>query len=207
MSLNDRNATQRRRGRALEEALLEAAWTELVERGYDEFTIENAAMRAGTSRAVLYRRWSSKQALVHAALLHAVAKDLVTTPDTGTLRGDVVGLLKRANKKRARLAAVIFTRLGEFYRETGTTLADLGALVQVGGKSPMDEVLRRAVDRGEIDPARLTPRIARLPGDLFRYEALSTLKPVPDHVIEEIVDSIFLPLVRSPEGSAVADVQ
>jgi AcrR family transcriptional regulator len=205
MSLKAANP-QRRRGRVLEEALLDAAWAELVERGYDEFTIDNAATRAGTSRAVVYRRWSSKQALVHAALVRDVAKDLVTTPNTGTLRGDVVGLLKRANKKRARLATLIFTRLGEFYRETGTTLADLRALVQGGGTSAMDEVLRRAVDRGEIDPARLTDRIARLPGDLFRYELLSTLKPVPDHVIEEIVDTIFLPLVGPLEGSAVADI-
>lgn len=207
MSLNVGAAPQRRRGRALEEALLDAAWTELVERGFDEFTIDNVATRAGTSRAVLYRRWSSKHELVHAALLHAVAKDLITPPDTGTLRGDVVGLLKRANRKRARLATLVITRLGEFYRETGTTLADLRALVQGGGTSAMDEVLRRAVDRGEIDPARLTDRIARLPGDLFRYELVSTLKPVPDNVIEEIVDTIFLPLVRSPGGSAVADVQ
>lgn len=205
MSLKAANP-QRRRGRVLEEALLDAAWAELVECGYDEFTIDGAAARAGTSRAVVYRRWSSKQALVHAALVHAVAKDRVATPDTGTLRGDVVGLLKRANKKRARLGTLIFTRLGEFYRETGTTLADLAVLVQGGGASAMDEVLRRAVDRGEVDPARLTDRIARLPGDLFRYEVLSTLKPVSDHVIEEIVDTIFLPLVRSPEGSAVADV-
>jgi AcrR family transcriptional regulator len=196
MSLNAGTVPQRRRGRALEDALLDAAWTELVERGFDEFTIDNVATRAETSRAVLYRRWSSKHELVHAALLHAVAKDLVTTPDTGTLRGDVLGLLKQANRKRARLAALIFTRLGEFYRETGTTLADLPALVQGGGPSAMDVALRRAVERGEIDPARVTKRIAQLPGDLFRYELLATLKPVPDDVIEEIVDTIFLPLLR-----------
>jgi hypothetical protein len=33
---------------------------------------------------------------------------------------------------------------------------------------------------------------------VFRYELLMTLEPVPDNVIEEIVDTIFLPLVRSP---------
>lgn len=206
MSLNDGNGPQRRRGPALVEALLDAAWTELVERGYDEFTIDNAATRAGTSRAVLYRRWSSKPALVHAALLHAVGKDMITTPDTGSVRGDVIAILKRANKKRSRLATLVFTRLGEFYRETGTTLADLAGSVQGSGTSVLDEVLRRGIDRGEIDPARLTERIARLPGDLFRYELLSTLKPVPDQVIVEIVDSIFLPLVRPAEGSAVADM-
>jgi hypothetical protein len=32
--------------------------------------------------------------------------------------------------------------------------------------------------------------------DLARHEMLMTLKPLPDEVIREIVDDIFLPLVR-----------
>jgi hypothetical protein len=35
-----------------------------------------------------------------------------------------------------------------------------------------------------------------VPVDLFRYELMMTLKPVADEVIEEIVDTVFLPLVR-----------
>jgi hypothetical protein len=31
--------------------------------------------------------------------------------------------------------------------------------------------------------------------DLFRHEALMTLKPVPDKVIGEILDEVYLPLV------------
>ncbi|MCO6003758.1 TetR/AcrR family transcriptional regulator C-terminal ligand-binding domain-containing protein [Actinoallomurus purpureus] len=53
--------------------------------------------------------------------------------------------------------------------------------------------------RGEIDPARLTPRIAELATDLLRHELLMTLQPVPEETITEIVDDIFLPLVR-PRG-------
>ncbi len=56
--------------------------------------------------------------------------------------------------------------------------------------------MRRAVERGEIDPATLTPRIASLPFDLLRGETMMTLRPVAPEVIEEIVDTIFLPLVR-----------
>jgi hypothetical protein len=47
----------RRRGDALEHALLDAAWDELQAVGYAGLTIEAVADRAGTSRAVLYRRW------------------------------------------------------------------------------------------------------------------------------------------------------
>jgi AcrR family transcriptional regulator len=199
MPLKAAGVPQRRRGRVLEEALLDAAWTELTERGYDEFTIDAAATRAGTSRAVLYRRWPSKQELVHAALVHAVAKDLVVAPDTGTLRGDVIALLRRANTKRARVATLLMAHLGDLYRATGTNLSELIASIEGGPDTAMDAPIQRAIARGEIRPDQLTARIAQLPVALFRYEILMTLQPIPDSVIEEIVDSIFLPLLHRGE--------
>jgi AcrR family transcriptional regulator len=200
MSLNPGEAPRRRRGRALEEALLDAAWAELTERGYDDFTIDGVAARAGTSRAVLYRRWSSKQELVLAALQYEVGKDVVVAPDTGSLRGDVIALLQQANKVRVGLATQLFTQLGGFYRQTGVSLADLSAFVQGGRDDFLEEVINRAIDRGEIQPEQVTERIARLPVDLFRYEILMTLRPLSDEAIEEIIDTIFLPLLESRKG-------
>ena len=54
----------------------------------------------------------------------------------------------------------------------------------------------RAAERGEIDPDRLTPRIVALPGDLLRHELLMNLRPATPETITEIVDEVFLPLVR-----------
>ena len=196
MSLKGDAPPQRRRGGALEKALLDAAWAELTERGYDDFTIDAVATRAGTSRAVLYRRWPSKQDLVVATLTQHVKTEFVAAPDTGSLRGDVIGLLKLANKLRVRLAMLVFTQLGGFYREANTNLAELGAFVQGGRDAMLDEVIERAVARGEIQPGQISERVARLPVDLFRHELLMTLQPVAEEVIEEIVDDVFLPLVR-----------
>jgi AcrR family transcriptional regulator len=195
MSLNPKDAPQRRRGRVLENALLDAAWEELAERGYDDFTIDAVAVRAGTSRAVLYRRWPTKQELVLATLTHEVGKDVVTVPDTGSLRGDVIGLLQQANKTRVRLATQLFTQLGGFYRQTGTSLADLDAFIRGGRDTGLDQAIQRAIARGEIRQGQVTDRIARLPVDLFRYEVLFTLRPPSEETIEEIVDTVFLPLL------------
>jgi len=200
MSLNATGVPRRRRGRALEEALLDAAWAELTERGYDDLTIDAVAVRAGTSRAVLYRRWPSKQDLVLAALQHEVGKDVVVAPDTGSLRGDVIALLRQANKVRVGLATQLFTQLGGFYRQTGASLADLSAFVQGGRDDILEEAIQRAIDRGEIQPEQVTERIARLPVDLFRHEILMTLRPLSDEAIEEIVDTIFLPLIDRRNG-------
>lgn len=200
MSLNVPGAPQRRRGAALEEALLDAAWAELTERGYDDMTIDAVAVRAGTSRAVLYRRWPSKQDLVLAALAHEVDKDVVVIPDTGSLRDDVVELLRQANKLRVGLVAALMTRLGGFYQQTGRSLADLRALIQGDRDAVLEQIIQRAVDRGEIEPEQVTERIARVPVELFRYEILMTLQPLSDDAIVEIVDTIFLPLLDWRKG-------
>ncbi|MFZ2625286.1 MAG: helix-turn-helix domain-containing protein, partial [Propionibacterium sp.] len=77
MTLNDEGDVQghRRRGPALEAALLDAAWQVLLEVGYDELTFEAVAAVAGTSRAVLYRRWPAKPELVRAAAVRALGAD------------------------------------------------------------------------------------------------------------------------------------
>jgi AcrR family transcriptional regulator len=196
MSLKTSPKPQRRRGNVLEEALLDAAWAELTEGGYEELTMDAVAARAGTSRAVLYRRWPGKPQLVHAALEYVVSKDSAVAPDTGTLRGDVIALLRQANKKRIRTATLLFTSLGDYYRQTGTNLSDLIASAQGGRDSVLQGAIQRAVARGEVRPDQISERIARLPIDLFRHEVLMTLQPVSDEVIEEIVDTIFLPLVH-----------
>jgi AcrR family transcriptional regulator len=198
MSLIPHPTPQRRRGQALEEALLDATWAELTEHGYDAFTIDGAAARAGTSRAVFYRRWPGKPELVHAAIVREVGKDVVVPPDTGSLRGDVIGLLRQFNERRVQLAASLFAHLGSFYRATGTSIADLHLLLPGGDRnSVMDDAIQRAVARGEVEPGQVSARIARLPIDLLRHDVLMTLQPVSEQAIEEIVDTIFLPLVHA----------
>ncbi|MEB0307197.1 TetR/AcrR family transcriptional regulator, partial [Cryobacterium sp. 10I1] len=182
-------------GPALEGALLDAAWAELTERGYESFTIDAVATRAGTSRAVLYRRWPGKPELARAAIVHVVAQDPIEVKDTGSLRGDVIALLRQANERRVRIATQLVVSLADYYRATGTSLADLRESIS-GGQGPiMDGVIARALERGEIDASRLTPRIRNLPVDLFRHEVLMTHSAVPEETILEIVDTIFLPLV------------
>jgi AcrR family transcriptional regulator len=60
----------RRRGQELENALLDAAWEELVTAGFASLTMESVAARAKTGVAVLYRRWPNKGDLVLAAIDH-----------------------------------------------------------------------------------------------------------------------------------------
>jgi hypothetical protein len=86
--------------------------------------------------------------------------------------------------------------MGSYFSETGVTFEDLRReLIGEGGVTRLDDILDRAVARGEVDNSRLTPRVRTVAFDLFRHDLLMTLKPLREDDIEAIVDEVFLPLV------------
>jgi AcrR family transcriptional regulator len=189
--------TRRRRGRQLEDAILDAAWAQLEGAGYAGFTIEAVAERAGTSRPVIYRRWVDRDELIGAAIAHELGRYRIPAPDTGSLREDTIELLRRANETRVRLIPMLSALVGSYFTAAGPTFADLRARAfgqRTGGA--FDEILDRAVARGEADPERITDRVRAVTFDLFRHDLLMTLKPLTDENIIGIVDEILLPLVR-----------
>jgi AcrR family transcriptional regulator len=116
----------RRRGAALEDAILRAAADELTESGYAGFTMDKVAIRAGTNKNALYRRWPNRLTLGIAAY-----RQLATTvppPDTGDLRGDVLELLRQANRYWSSPLGSILRELlsaaGAVRRRRGRPLAD-----------------------------------------------------------------------------------
>lgn len=193
---------ERRRGAALEKALLDAAWEELTDNGYARFTMDAVVQRAGTSPPVLYRRWSDRDELVRAAIVHILQEHRLDIPDTGSLREDILTLMREINATRVQLITVMSVHLAGYYQETGTNPSDLRDPLTTGRKQALDVLFDRAVDRGEVKPELLTERIKSLPFDLLRHEILTTFAPVPDHVLEEIVDTVFLPLVHARAATA-----
>ena len=89
-------AGTRRRGAALEDAILRAAVEELTESGYAGLTMDRVAQRAGTNKNAIYRRWPDRLALGIAAYGRMAAA--VEPPDTGNLREDALEYLRRANR-------------------------------------------------------------------------------------------------------------
>ncbi len=183
----------RRRGAALETAILDAGWQQLIEQGYTHLTFEAVAERAKTGKAVLYRRWPDKAALLLAVLAHQGFGTPVEVPDTGSLRGDVLALLQLVNRRGDSGAALFSTILGAYFDETETTPAQLRAQLLGDSTRPMTHIVRRAMERGEVSIAP-PPRVTALPVDLLRHELIMNLSRVPERTIIEIVDTVFLPL-------------
>jgi AcrR family transcriptional regulator len=187
------SGTSRRRGAALEDAILDAAWAELVEHGYADMTLETVAKRAGTSRPVLHRRWPSRTKLAAAALARYIVLNPIEVPELGSVSAEMRLFLRGlADRARPDLIRLVFDLSGDL-ADAKSSLADVRA--EFANDRLMRAILDRGVARGEIDPDRLTQRIFALPTDLTRHDLLMTLKPPSDDVIREIVDDIFLPLV------------
>jgi AcrR family transcriptional regulator len=197
----------RRRGSRLEDAILDAAWAELVDRGYPGLTLEGVAKRAGTSRPVLHRRWPSRTALATAALGRHIAQNPIAVPDLGSVRDEICFLLRRmSDRARPDMIRLVFDMQKDL-ADNQSNLADLRTQIRAQIVEPdvMQTILTRAVDRGEIAAARLTARIVSLPTDLARHEILMTFEPLTDEAINEIVDEIFLPLVHPIDQPSKGD--
>ncbi|WP_027344244.1 TetR/AcrR family transcriptional regulator [Hamadaea tsunoensis] len=191
-------ADTRRRGAELERAILRAAVEELTENGYAGLTMDRVARRAGTNKNAIYRRWSSRAALGLSAYRELIKADREPA-DTGTLRGDVLELLRGANRQQSAnpvLGGVIRGLLAAA-AEDPELAAQLRENVLDAGSGLWLTVLGRAVARGEIRPEALHPRVATVGIVLLRNEYVARgTTAVSDEVIEEIVDEVYLPLVR-----------
>jgi hypothetical protein len=91
-------------------------------------------------------------------------------PDTGSLRGDVLAVLRRMSSRLAEIGPeIVYGLLGDYFAD-----ADLFSRLQDQvlhiGAGVMATILKHAADRGEAR-AEISPRIATLPTDLFRREA------------------------------------
>ncbi|GAA3763797.1 TetR/AcrR family transcriptional regulator [Micromonospora maritima] len=187
----------RRRGEELEQAILRAAAEVMRESGYAGMTMDRVAARAGTNKNAIYRRWPHRAALGIAAYRH-LSDAALPSPDTGTLRGDALEMLRRANETWSSPHGAILRGLLAAAADDPELLTLMRAR---SGADAMDlawiAMLERAVARGEAPAAAVRPRVATTPMMLLRAEyAMRGIPSVPDEVLVDIVDEVFLPLVR-----------
>ena len=189
-STHEAGAGRRRRGPALEAAIMEALWAELSAVGYARLTMEGVAARADTGKQVLYRRWRNRAELVVDALRHQTGSIADRIPDTGQLRGDVLAVLRWMVRQFEAIGPDV---LHGVMADLPTVEPEIMTIMQ----DVLGTILRRAAERGEIRTADLPARVVTLPADLLRHEMLLTRRPIGSSTTAEIVDQVYLPLLTS----------
>ncbi|WP_019911996.1 TetR/AcrR family transcriptional regulator [Paenibacillus sp. HW567] len=184
----------RRRGHHLEAAIYQAVWEELAAVGFPRLTMESVAARANTSKPVLYRRYANKTELVLGAIQSRIPTPEDEIPNTGELRQDLLEALANMNRNVERFGSdTIRCLLVELdNRPLSATLFPKGR-----SSHTMKTILGRAEARGELSMDRISTRIMAMPVDLMRHEIFLSSETVSPETIREIIDELFLPLLRT----------
>lgn len=184
----------RPRNPAVHAALLTATQELLVEMGFERLTLEAVAARAGTAKTTIYRRWRDKTELVVAAV--AASQQLPGVPDLGSLRDELLfcaRAFQAGDDRTHRLLSGLLTEMGR--NEAIRTVAQrtLGEpYVQL-----FVSVLRRAVDRGDLDATLDTRTIAEVFPAFALRRVVVDGRPVDEELAVRIVDTILMPLLSS----------
>jgi AcrR family transcriptional regulator len=185
----------RRRGQTLEHAIFDAVLDQLQTAGYAGLTMEGVAACAHTGKAALYRRWPCKQDLVVDALQHALPS-LADPPDHGTVRDDLLDLLRRvAAMVSSRTGCALQGLMAELDRDR-----PFARLVHERVLEPRKhlflEALRRGAERGEVRPDAVSPLVAEVGPAMVVQRFLAEGAPVPDAFVVSVVDDLVMPLLR-----------
>ncbi len=119
----------------------------VAERGYDKLTMDQIAEATKSSKATLYRQWGSKSALVVEAI-KCVGDHEEEPPDTGSLRGDLMAMVDRAEgqEKDSDLLVAIMHAIRQDDELAQTVRVEL----LEPGRDRIRAVIDRAVVRGEV---------------------------------------------------------
>jgi AcrR family transcriptional regulator len=185
----------RKRDHTRDPEILEAALEVLAETGYDGMTIDMVAARAKAGKATVYRRWASKAELVIEAVACMKHNDLdaAALPDTGTLRGDLVAMIKPPSmldgERKLRVMAGLASMIAR-----SPELADAAREAIVAPRVRLNRMLlQRAVDRGEIPADTDIGLVATISPAMVTYRALMLGIPATREFLISLIDDVVLP--------------
>jgi len=138
----------RPRDTSLDSTILDAALAELTEWGPNEFSVLRVSEAAGVGRGTIRRRWSTRNALIIAAL--GRLGQPVEVPCTGSLEQDLHEICKSLVVAESPERLVVYYRLGaEAYRHPDL-YGEFQNEVIAPVVSAITSAIRNAADRGEI---------------------------------------------------------
>ncbi|WP_033337830.1 TetR/AcrR family transcriptional regulator [Catenuloplanes japonicus] len=179
--------------------ILLAALEVLGELGYDRLTFDEVAGRAKASKASLYRRWSTKDALISDAIGCGEDGDdeaPPVLPDTGSLRGDLLALADSDGFFDVGRASLVSALATAIHRDPQTHAAVRRKLVADGTKH-LRPLLHRARERGQTRPGLDIDLLsAALPGLVLFRMTFETPGEFPPGFIRSIVEQIILPAAQ-----------
>ena len=122
----------------------------IIERGVANLSIEEVAARSGVAKTTIYRHWPERASLIIDTVRSTFSH--VTTPDTGSLRGDLETYFD--GMIRADLNGQIGKLIPSLI-DAATRDPEIGLLMDrlsIERQQPLMTMVARAQERGELPP-------------------------------------------------------
>ena len=193
----------------LDRAILEAALQVLSDVGAEAFHISAVARRARTTTPAIYRRFAGKAELLFAALeMDMAAVEMAAEyQDQGSLRDDLLAWIETIFRAYSPERTRILASLNFQARVNRRPLDLLSKSIHRFGSGHWREIIRRAVERGELAHSDIPEMIGRVPGGIAMH--LAMLRELPQDANDlksQLVDAVMLPaLLAACLKSGVTD--
>ena len=139
------------RSSRVKEAVFAAVEEFLAENPGDLPSMAAIAERAEVNPTSLYRRWGDARKLAGAVAVDRLMREM-PVPDTGTLRGDLIGWATTAAKSLSKGGTVSMLRIMTAAPERGSKTTDLRDLPIGQRVAELEAMLARGKKRGEKTP-------------------------------------------------------
>jgi len=179
----------RPRSEKAHKAILAAAAELLLDRGLPAVSMDAVAERAGVSKATIYRWWPTKESLALDALFTEWSAVSPYSRDTGTLRGDLLALLRPwarliSSRPYGRVLAALLTQV-----QTDPVFAtEYRHRVVEPRRDQARAIFSRAIERGEIpSDTKVEVALDLLYGPLY-HRLLHGHAPLTDRFTQDVID-------------------
>lgn len=176
----------RPRSAECDQAIVDATLVEYAQHGLDGLSVDAVAARAGVGKATIYRRYPSKIDLVS-----AVARSICSAtpkPDLGSLRDDLTATLAHLRQILDDPVLGAVKRMLVVDSSRSEDLADTHRELVRERREATFAILRRAIDRGELQPDTDLEFAADTLGAPVFYRHLLMHERVTDEYIARVVD-------------------
>lgn len=185
---------QRKRGDDLVAAIHAAVFEELVGNGIERFSFESVAQRAGTGKASIYRRWSSREELIISAFqARSQANAQAQTPQFTSLRDELLFMFgNTATQLNTDFGIAVREIVAELHRHTGFAELVRDYIIKDRNQR-IATAIDNAVSRGELPRTDITQAQIELGPALITHHFF-IYGTAPDATyIKHIVDDLLLP--------------
>lgn len=167
-----------------------AATAELLfERGFAGTSVDEISRRSGVAKTTIYRHWPTRTDLLREAC--STIGTPLDVPNTGSFETDVTTLMTNLAHmlRSARWTSVLPSVIDAAERDPD--IAAMYSRLQEGYSAPLQTVVARAVQNGELPKSTDAPvLIAALTGPLF-YRRWFSREPVTDAFARQIVRQVL----------------